>query len=257
MRSIGVIIGLVALALPAAATPNKTVAYEPEPPAERPFELGVSLYGLVMGSFLDEPQTKDKVITLDDGRRAQVLYPGFAGVGGGAGLSLVGMWRGIVGLELGVYNSVDHGTGEINNVEFTIGQSAWHIPLMLRVAVPAESVRPFLSLGIDFVLPGEAEVTDVELPALADRLGAEADSYVAWTMGFGFEFRLPTEQDLRIPLAFRWNYHSVGDTAEDRLGPFDCGTADLDFCANPKQQVFKTEWQHQVVASLGFGWYFQ
>ena len=73
MRSIGVFIGLVALALPAAATPNKTVAHEPEPPVERPFELGVSLYGLVMGSFLDEPQTKDKIITLDDGRRARRL----------------------------------------------------------------------------------------------------------------------------------------------------------------------------------------
>lgn len=262
-------LSMTALASAAWATPAVAVPAEgtaapadntplPATAGPREFEMGVGLFGMVNGSFFSELDDKDKVVRTPDGRQAVVPYPGFGGVGGGGGLSVVGSWRGILGLELQLFNSLDQGSGDINNIEFTVSQSAWHIPILLRAALPAEHVRPYLYVGPEFVLPGTPEITvsSNAPPAFEDLVDAKADTYVAWTAGIGFEFMLPGDYDLRIPLSFGFTWNpSVGDTVDDRT--------ETEVTCQPNggcmlvKQTYISEWQYQATAKLGFAWYFQ
>lgn len=254
---------LLLIAAPAAATPTEMVP-APTPAQDdgwvaREFELGATLFGLVNGSFLTEPSEADKYVVTPDGRRASgVPYPGFGGVGGGGGASIVGAWRGILGVELQLFDSLDQGSGDINNVEFTIGQTAWHLGLLMRVGLPTTHVRPYLFGGPEFVFPSEAELTftKTQPQAVQDLVGATADDYIAWAMGIGAEFVLPGDYDLRIPLALRFVLNpTVSDIVEDR-------TVNDITCPSPSQpcrlnkQTFVSEWQYQVAVQLGFAWYF-
>jgi hypothetical protein len=251
---------------PAATTPAAATAPHVEPATEgkrltakdgavvaREWELGFSFYGLANGSFMTEPSDQDKV---NPDNNQALLYPGFGGASGGAGFNLVGSWRGIIGLELGMYFSADRGTGSIQDFDFTVGQTAFHLPVLLRIAAPLnKGVRPFLFGGPDFVFPGKAEVTNsaeeldrVSVNGQPLQLNAHADSYMAWAAGFGLEFLLPLEgQDFRIPLTFRANLNpNTGVKAVDRLkAPVTQHSYD-----------YNTEWEIQAVITLGFGWYF-
>lgn len=241
---------------PAAAPPEATPPAGPDamaPPGAgrvgpREWEIGVSVFGLGNGSFFTEPSTADK---------GGLFYPGFGGAGGGGGLDVSGAWRGILGLDLGFYISSDTGQGSLNDYEFTIGQTAMHIPIRVRVQLPSErGVRPYLFGGPDITVPlGDAEVSNID-PTLksaiaagnATKLGAKASTYVAWTVGLGFDFLIPIDgQDFRIPLTIRANLNpGVGAKAEDRL----------EKPISQENYVFNTEWEIQAVATLGFAWYF-
>lgn len=246
------------LALPALATP--ALAAE-----KREWEVGVTAFGLVNGSFLTEIDDNKKTASYDD-REYLVLYPGFGGVGGGGGISVVGMWRGIVGLELQLFGSVDKGDGSLqfNNIEldFTVGQTALHLPILLRAAVPVAPVRPFVFGGPEIVFPGEAEVTDKKynFPNVAlfkPQPGAHADTYVAWAFGLGFEFMLPIDGvDLRIPLTLRGVLNpGAGDTGDDRLKVVCDGGSSQ--CPPVFDELsFKTEWEWQADVTLGLAYYF-
>ncbi len=248
------------LATPALAQVDDGQAnWDPGEEKIRHVEVGVTLMGMVNGSFLDEPSEADK---MTDGVSGPLLYPGFGGVGGGGGLLVNAMWRGIVGLETGAYFALEQGAGTLNiggtlEVDYTLGQNAWHVPLLLKVAAPLEVMRPFGYFGVEwaFVSGVAVQERDPDNAAAAALVDAEADDYWLLAFGAGFEFVIPAGVDLRIPLTFRgaWN-PSTGDKAEDRMSrvPENCGNA-----SQPCTQfIYNTEWQYQAAVSLGLAYYF-
>ena len=214
-------------------------------------ELGVGVLGFVNGSFLTEPDEADKVATIQSGNnsvQAKIPYPGFAGVGGGGGITTSFMYRGAIGAQLDFLYSVDQGKGEINDVAVEIGQGAFHIPLMLKAAIPLRSVRPFLLVGPEFVIPSDPTV---ESDLFATPVEGKADAYVGLGFGLGFDFLLPGEHDLRIPLMIRGNVNfDVPGGTEGRvtLGDYNPATNELAL------KSLSTAWQYQAFIMLGFTW---
>ncbi|MBU0550016.1 hypothetical protein KKF91_15165 [Myxococcota bacterium] len=212
-------------------------------PPRREVEVGVTLVGRVVGSFLTEPSDK----TFErNGARYLMPYPGFGGVSGGGGLSLQAMWRGFVGLDWGLIYQLDQGSGEINNIDITLKQTALHMPLYLRLEAPLESVRPFAFFGPVWIFPGEPEV-DAE--ATSPTFKGYAEDYMAWGFGFGFSFIIPVEGvDVRVPLRFAGAYNpNVSDDISGRM---------RDLEPNTTQYTYVTEWSWHATASLGLAWYF-
>ena len=239
-------------AAPGAAAAGPRLTAKDGAVVTRDLELGFSVFGMANGSFMYEPSEADK---------APYLYPGFGGASGGAGLNFVVSYRGIIGLELGFMFSAERATGSVADLDFTVGHTAFHLPILMRLAVPLEKgVRPFFFVGPDIVFPGDAEVTNMDDRLSMLRVGlagetpqpfdpqATADTYLTWAMGVGFEFLMPIEgQDFRIPLTLRANINpNSEDKAADKV-------ADGSTVARP---IYKTEWDIQAMATLGFGWYF-
>jgi hypothetical protein len=226
--------------------PTATPAADVPPPRERrerrELELGVQLYGGPNGSFLDEPSEQKKRVPKGVG--PVVPYPGFAGVGGGGGLSVVAMWRGIIGLDVGFHASLDQGHGKINGYRFDLHQVAIHVPILLRIAAPYDKVRPFLFVGPEIIKPLNPTV-DVENDVLT--LEGTADTYLAVNFGFGFDIRLPTEKlDVRVPLMLRGSYTpSVSGYVADRVTLSGNSFAAVD-----------TTWQYHAMVTLGVAIYF-
>ncbi len=224
----------------------------------RIFELGVELFGTVTGSFISEPEGNAKLIPTPDGRITDMPYPGYGGVGGGGGIALTGMYLGIVGFDFQLSISNDAATGEVNGDDFTFSTTALHLPLHLRLAVPGETVRPFVFGGVEFVFPGE--VTIEESPAIGLDGGGGAldiemnsDSYYMWSFGFGFDFILPVEgHDLRIPFKVKGAVNpNVGSKATDRMtldGPADD--------VSKWQLNVDSELEWQAAIQLGLAYYF-
>ena len=248
MRAFGFSSSVIAAALCSfALAPLNAEARKP-----KKLELGVGLLGFVNGSFLTEPDEKDKVATIQDGNRtyqAQIPYPGFGGVGGGGGITTNVMYRGAIGGQIDFLFSNDVGTGQINEVDVDIGQGAFHIPVMLRAAIPARTVRPFLLVGPEFVIPGTPKI-ETDLPISPK---AKADPYVALGFGLGFEFLLPGEHDLRIPLMLRGNVNfdvPAGTDGRVKLGGVDTTTQP----PTASLTEVSTAWQYQAFVMLGFTW---
>ena len=242
-----------------AATPALAQTPPPAAPAAAAaetgsqMEIGVHAYGMAIGSFLTEIDESKKVIDVPPSGRARVVYPGFGGFSGGGGIAVDVSWRGIVGLQIGLFGSNDVGSGSINDVDFDIGQTALHLPLLLKVAAPVETVRPFFVIGPEFVFPGDAEAS-TDFPG-GVAVAAEADTYLALAFGFGFEFVLPvTGMDVRIPLTLRgaWN-PSVEDDINSRAS-FDVERNGTTVLINGA--TFKSEWEWQAAATLGVAFYF-
>jgi hypothetical protein len=214
-------------------------------------ELGVGLLGFVNGSFLTEPDEKDKIATIQAGNQSvqsKIPYPGFGGVGGGGGITTNVMYRGAIGGQLDFLFSNDVGTGQINDIDVDIGQGAFHIPLMLRAAIPARTVRPFLLVGPEFVIPGTPKI---ESDVFIKTPKAKADPYVALGFGLGFEFLLPGGHDLRIPLMLRGNVNfdvPEGTDGRVKLGGYDPATGEIALTE------VSTAWQYQAFVMLGFTW---
>ncbi len=224
-------------------------------------EVGVQLFGLVNGSFTRELDDEDKQLTItdptDSSRQdtvSELLYPGFGGVGGGGGLSLIAMYRGIVGLQLEGYFSIDQGGGKVNDQEFTLSQTAFHLPIFLKLSAPLTVVRPFAFGGPEIVFPGDPELDN---EVVGFEIKGQADTYLSWGFGVGFEFVLPPAGpvDIRIPLTFRGSYHPVGDGISDR--------ADYDLVKEAgsgyyiqRGATYKTEWELQAAVALGVAVYF-
>ncbi len=243
----------------ANATPAATPApSEGAPASHREWEVGASIFGFGNGNFIEQPKGADK----------DEPYPGFAGAGGGGGIGLGAMWRGTIGLELQIIKSQENAEGALNfdfgTVTLQMDQSSWHIPLILKIAAPTNSVRPFLFVGPDFVFPEASGTSDPasvriiqagagqgtnplnDAPTTELKLGAHAESYTAWTFGFGFDFLLDVGgPDIRIPLTFRGSYNP-----------------DLPVKASERSRITNTakeylsEWEWQAFVSLGVAYYF-
>ena len=209
--------------------------------------LGFGLTGQVVGSFLDQPDD----LSLDPGGDLELVYPGFAGAGGGIGLSAELRYKEFLALETGLSLSSDHGSGFIDLVEVNIGQMALHFPVLVKAIYPASSVRPHLALGFEFVSPRSLEVsTDPVLSASSTVIGGRASNYVNFVVGLGMEFLLPFEKvDLRVPVNVRAGINpAMAGPARERADYVLDGVT-------VRSVVFNSEWRYQVSATVGLSYF--
>lgn len=214
-------------------------------------ELGLGLVTSLGGSFLDQPTDKAQV----PGGAVSLVYPGFAGVGGGGGLSLELRWRQIFSVELNLLLSLDRGAAYIDLVRVEIGQTAWHVPVLFKAVYPGERLKPWAGLGFAVVQPVALEANTAPLlPETATRIGSQAGTYGLLQLAVGLEILLPIDDvDLRVPLGLRgaWNPGSP-DAARDRAAytfrPQDPLVVDT--------VIFSSEWQYHLGATLGLAVYF-
>lgn len=240
-----------------------TVAHEAHAQKrEKPFELGVGIFGGggVVGLSKPSDLTVAQVgnLTLQD-----TAYPGFFGATGGLGLMLDARFQGAVGVEVDLYYALsDKGSGDITvgqtavtsgtKYSVNIGQSALHVPVLLKGTLPFGSVRPFLALGPDFVLPSAGSVTITPTPPKGGTgFAATADNYILWTAALGAEVRLPIPRlDIRIPFSLRAGVNfDTSDKVTDRRTAEISGTTIL-------KTTYKSEWQYQGLFTLGAAIYF-
>ncbi len=243
-------LGLSAINSPATAD---DATAEPE----KLISVGAGLIGMVGGNFLNKPDTdsptyKGHLVSLS-------TYPGFGGVSRGGGLMLEGRFRFGLGLELDVLRSSDHGHGDltINGTKFTIdvGQSAWHLPVLLKFVAPLPVVRPMVFLGPEFVFPGSPDASvDPQNPNFWT-VKATASSYTLFTWGVGMEFKLPLDGvDLRIPFTLRGSVNTgLGNKLDDRATH---GITPVGSAVKIDEVTYKSEWKYQAQATLGVAAYF-
>jgi hypothetical protein len=206
------------------------------------------LIGALGGNFLDK--TDDHPPGLD-------IYPGFGGLTMGGGI--MGDLRfldGLLGLELDVIRSTDKGKGTVTftglggsaDVKLTLGQPAWHVPILAKLTIPSPLVAPAFFLGPELVFPGAA-TTSIDSPVpVATPINATADSYVMITGGLGMEIKLPLPVlDLRIPIGLRGSYNpGVSSKFADRV------SASL----APQSVTYHSEWKFAVNLTAGAALYF-
>ncbi|MFN3199318.1 MAG: outer membrane beta-barrel protein [Bradymonadia bacterium] len=215
----------------------------------RKHEFGIGAMGLVNGSFIGEPSEEEKAY-----ENAQLPYPGFAGVGGGGGLSFAYMYRGAIGLELDLLYMAERGTGTYDfgalDVDVTLSQSSIHIPLMVKAAIPYRTTRPFLMVGPEFVIPVSSEV---DAGSITDLKSASADFYTALGFGLGMDIILPvSDADIRIPIAFRGNWTpGFSRKVTDRYP-----TVDLEGNTARIREI-STEWEFQAFFTIGVAYHFK
>jgi len=226
------------------------------------WEIGFELAGFVVGSFMDKPSASQKIATLGT-TRTSYPYPGYAGIGGGGGLTINALWKGVVGLQLGFWNAQENAAGDVDifnysqpgatgaKHEMNFSKSSWHLPVLLKLAAPTKSVRPFLVIGGDFVFPSTSELDTTYIGATAND-----KSYTALHFGFGMDFLLDIEGlDIRIPLNFRGNYNtSLGNTVDERVEFSGCNVA-MNNTVGCSGYNYRTDWQYQAFISLGIAVY--
>ena len=84
------------------------------------FEWGIEATGFAIGSFMDEPSESNKVMAIN-GVQSRVPYSGFAGVGGGGGMTLNALWKGIIGLQVGLWKTSEKVEGSLNIIDYRSG----------------------------------------------------------------------------------------------------------------------------------------
>lgn len=164
------------------------------------------------------------------------FYNGF-GAGAGFGLMLEARAWEVFGLETGLYYRQDDSTGwsdkTINGVDrgrvyLDQDTTALHIPVLLKVNAPTETIKPFLGLGLQFVIqqtssidyrgerenPNDATV-DNFAANLNERNRIETSSYTMLQLTTGIEIDLGY---IRIPVELRAGYNlGFDDSFEARV----------------------------------------
>jgi hypothetical protein len=226
------------------------------------FEIGFGFFGAGGVIGLTKPGTN--TIKVGGIEVKDSSYPGFFGGTGGVGLAIDARFLESVGLEVDFYYGLsEKGKGDYTitasqggaivgqqTFKIQIGQSALHVPILVKGTLPFGSVRPFLGLGVDVVVPGTPEAT-VTPAGLQTALTANAAVYVLPTIALGFEVRLPIKQvDIRIPFSLRFMKNfSTGDTIDSRRDITLNGTTITKIS-------YKSEWEFQGLATLGASIYF-
>jgi hypothetical protein len=237
-------------------------------------KVGIGFIGQAGGNFLDKPsdQTVPGIATDSE-------YPGFAGLMTGVGGFIDLRFIDYVGVELDVFSATHKGTADLTvtprnttipqkKYEIKISNSAIHMPLLIKGAIPGEIVTPMLFVGPEFVFPGKAKcaitptspvsgaTTECALTSTSgdNSLGVveELDSYTLVTFGLGMEFNLPLPVDIlevRIPFTLR--------------GSIDPGSPDkrversqIEVTGGSYSEKFKTQWKFQALATLGVSVHF-
>ncbi len=170
-------------------------------------------------------------------------YYGHFGVGGTGGLSLEARALGFVGLEFGFFYSQDNADGYVDKNDARTGQTltritseqrttAYHIPILLKLNVPADVIRPFLGVGFEFVRqidssleydqePGLGRATDGEMNALRNRNQIEATNYTLFAFTAGIEI---AAGPVKIPFEVRGGYTLGFDRDADSRARYDTDT---------------------------------
>ncbi|MBV71020.1 MAG: hypothetical protein CMH52_06675 [Myxococcales bacterium] len=237
-----------------AAPPTKDLPSE-DIRAFQDWDLGTALIGFAVGSFIDEPSESKKVAQLGL-IQARVPYAGFAGIGGGSGLTVDALWKGIIGLQLGLWYSNESASGNLDirglaggsgtRYELTFNKSAWHLPVVVKLSAPTKTVRPFLLIGGDFIFPSSSDIeTEFGNARMDDR------SYSALHFGLGLDFRLNlNDVDIRIPFSLRGNYNlELGESVGDRIEFSGCSNTGGNVQCSA--QTYRTDWQYQAFVSIG------
>ena len=208
-----------------------------------PLQGGAGLFFNAGGTFMAQPleNTVDGLI---------VPAQGWGGYGSGGGLALEGRLAGVVGLEVDVVRRLDVARSEFSftdggEYQFQIRQAAWHVPILLKLALPAGVVRPNLVGGGELVFPSTPSVTRPD--AVAIDVSATAEPYRLWAFGLGFEIVPPAlPLDLRFPINLRGAYNtgvgtSAGDRADYTIAPDGTLTA-IDY---------RSAWQWHAAVTAG------
>jgi hypothetical protein len=215
---------------------------------DKDWSIGAGLFGIVGGNFQQKPSAGPVDVN-----------PGFGGVTGGGGLMLDSRFFKLIGLEVDVIRSSDHGSGDLTSsftfngvttttkAHVTIGQGAWHIPILAKVTFDSPLVGPMIFIGPEIVAPSKSSPS-VDPSALAPGFAQTVDTYVMLTFGGGVEFKLPVPViDLRIPITIRGSWNpSVSDKFSDRTSFGPLGTP----------ITYKSDWQFAVNGTLGAAIYF-
>ena len=239
--------------------PRKGTSNTPSASEVSDWAYSVALVGFAIASFTDEPSEANKFADLG-GARARVPYSGFAGVGGGGGLTIEALWKGVIGIEVGLWNASESAEGKLdiidysvpggagNRYELTFNKSSWHLPVSVKLAAPTKTVKPYLLVGGDFIFPSSAEVETEFGGTMADDR-----SYQALHFGFGFDFGIKLETvELKIPFTLRGNYNlGLGDGVGERIKFNGCNqTGAAIQCSG---YTYRTDWQYQALITLGLG----
>ena len=230
------------------------------PSSARVHEIGLGARLTANANFLDQPS--DRTFTpaaQTSGRSADPVtfpYPGFAGLGGGFGLSLGYMYRGRLGCEVDATITYDQASGTYKEIEgrrsdLTLSHWALHVPVMLKGALPYPRWRPFIMAGPEIVLPWGAGAT-LEQDILVNPIRARADRHVLLALALGAEIRLPVRgYDVRVPVSLRGSYNpKTPPKAKDRVDGIEQG-------ADGGELVFLAEWQWQVRVTAGVTLWFK
>ena len=250
---------------------------------KRHFTYGIGPLVLANVHWLDRPS--DKSLHVGNRQGADEQYPGFVGLDATLGLMLDIRYEHIVGFELDLFLQNDRGRGTINihdagsicfipgvrvtypthSYDVTIGQLAWHVPLLFKLSFPGRWVTVHeddnvdreireswgtLAFGPEFVFPRSASMT-VDPPGGLQYPGqAFASRYVMYTGALGFERRLSDSYDIRLLFSMRGSYNPTpGDSAMKR--------AQYDVAAGNIVAVsYRSEWRYQGAFTLGAGWFF-
>ena len=213
----------------------------------KPFQIGAGLIGVAGGNFQDKP---------DRSGLQPDVNPGFGGPTIGGGLMVDARFLdGLLGLEVDAMRTSDHGNGSIKfsspagslDAKITIGQPAWHIPILAKVTIDVPIVAPAFYVGPEIVLPSVAS-TSVDPSLLAGNFSQTSDTYVMVTFGVGVEIKLPLPiLDLRIPIGLRGGFApGVSSDFADRTN--------VDPIA--LHVTYRSEWKFQAAATLGAAVYF-
>lgn len=247
----------------------------------RKLTFGVGPLILANVHWLD--QLSDNSVTVSGQTGSDQRYPGFAGLDAALGLMLDLRYEHTIGIEVDLVWQNDRGTGTINvndagsmclipaihlpfltaGYDVTIGQNAWHVPVLAKLSVPGrwqtvsdgdterEIKKSFatFAFGPEFVFPGEATLR-VTPRGLDFPLRATASNYVMYTGAIGAERRLLDSTDMRLLVSLRGSYNPrIGGSAMTR-GQYDV----VDGSIVPI--VYKSEWRYQASLTLGLGWFF-
>ena len=218
--------------------------------------FSVGFLGQAGAVFLDKPN--DQTI---NGGQPEPEYPGYAGLSTGIGPTFEVRFLGYVGIELDLMFQSDEGSADLtvrqnnNRSDFTteIGQSALHMPLLIKGALPGKIITPVVFLGPEFVFPSEVrdEIIEGTIPGFhnVQYRAADPGGYTAFMFGLGLEFNLNIPYvDVRIPFNLRGTYNpGVSDKRAER----ETRTGN-----NPVIVETRTEFQFQAVANLGLSVHF-
>jgi hypothetical protein len=249
---------------------------------------------LILGNVHWLDQLDDRSITVGKRHGTDDRYPGFVGMDAALGLMLDLRYRHVIGLEIDLFRQNDHGSGVINlkdtgnlcylpsiatpsvteRYRVTIGQYAWHVPLLLKLSirgrreivedddhdrdrdhdrdVDREIIRSFttFAFGPELVFPENAIFKASPESGLDYPRRATASTYLMYTGALGYERRLSDSYDIRLLLSVRGSYNpKAGDSASKR-GEY----AVVDSTIVPI--AYRSEWRYQAALTLGLGWFF-
>ena len=209
-------------------------------------DIGVGVAGLAGGSIIDKASGSDP---------ASQAYPGFAGTRVGIGGVLEARFLGFVGIEAGYFVSTDKGEGDVSllgkSISASLGQSASHIPVLVKLVAPIPMFSPFIGAGVDFVKPGSCE-SSLKLEGVTVPTSCFNDSYSMWTGALGAEISLPFFDMVRFPISLRGSAHrDFGDGLSDR------GTITVDSTTGiPTSARLRSEWRYDVYGTVGASIFF-